>query len=510
MRHPVLAVLLGCTTLPAAADTFTVTTNADSGPGTLRQAMLDANVHVGADTIAFSIPDGGVHTIAPLTYLPAITDALTIDGYTQPGSQPNTNTPAQGGLNGVLTIELSGENLPPTQSVAFVPVHVDFTVRGLVINRHQWAVRPSDPASGQPQHELLVEGCYLGTNPAGSSVPGTHQGTGIESIDPTYVHVVIGGNAAARNLISGFTDTVGGFGRAIQLQASRGGPIIVGNLIGTDASGTLALSNGSGIGLARTGSASVGSGARIADNVISGNTSYGLFMACGFGGDPTCIDGLTITGNVIGARRDGAAPLPNGSFGVRISTGTASAAHVLIGGSMPQDENVIAWNGERGLTIPNNSQGIIELARNRIFNNTSLDIDLPNPENGRNNNDSHDSDGSGLVNRLQNFPVIVSVAPLGNQLTVRYRVPTATAYATYPLTVRFYRTAASGGDRWLADDTYDAVDAELEKQIVLTLPAGVTASGLIATAADAAGNTSEFSDPLVFGNPDLIFADGFE
>lgn len=98
----------------------------------------------------------------------------------------------------------------------------------------------------------------------------------------------------------------------------------------------------------------------------------------------------------------------------------------------------------------------------------------------------------------------------GNQLTVRYRVPTATTYATYPLTVRFYRSATSGGDRWLADDTCEAIDAELEKQIVLTLPPGVPVAGLIATAADADGNTSEFSDPFVFGDPDLIFANGFD
>ena len=45
-------------------DTFTVTSTADSGAGSLRQAILDANATPGADTIAFNIIGRGVHTIA--------------------------------------------------------------------------------------------------------------------------------------------------------------------------------------------------------------------------------------------------------------------------------------------------------------------------------------------------------------------------------------------------------------------------------------------------------------
>src|SRR3954463_7546989 len=94
-------------TLAAAllANTFTVTTAADSGAGSLRQALLDANAAGDADTIQFSIPGAGVHTITPLTDLPLITGPVTIDGYTQPGSSANTNGP---GLpdNSVHLIEL--------------------------------------------------------------------------------------------------------------------------------------------------------------------------------------------------------------------------------------------------------------------------------------------------------------------------------------------------------------------------------------------------------------------
>src|SRR5512144_106942 len=85
----------------AAANTYTVTSTADSGAGTLRQAILDANANPGADTIAFNITGSGPHTISIVSALPDITGAVTIDGYTQAGASPNTNSIDQG-LNTVL------------------------------------------------------------------------------------------------------------------------------------------------------------------------------------------------------------------------------------------------------------------------------------------------------------------------------------------------------------------------------------------------------------------------
>ncbi|HUF08750.1 MAG TPA: hypothetical protein VMO47_05475, partial [Rhodothermales bacterium] len=55
----------------APAATFTVTTADDSGPGSLRQALLDANAAAGADQIVFDIPGAGPHTIVVQTALPA-------------------------------------------------------------------------------------------------------------------------------------------------------------------------------------------------------------------------------------------------------------------------------------------------------------------------------------------------------------------------------------------------------------------------------------------------------
>ncbi len=108
-------LLMAVITVTSTGDTI----GAPGGSVTLREAITAANSHknignvvaVGAygtdDTIAFDIPGPGVHTIAPTSPLPVITDPLTIDGYTQPGSAPNTN-PFGHGLNATLLIELVG------------------------------------------------------------------------------------------------------------------------------------------------------------------------------------------------------------------------------------------------------------------------------------------------------------------------------------------------------------------------------------------------------------------
>ncbi len=88
------------------ANTYTVTNTSDSGAGSLRQAILDANGNPGADTIAFAIPGAGVHTIMLTTWLPNATDPVTVDGYTQPGSSPNT-LPLSQGTNAVLNVEIN-------------------------------------------------------------------------------------------------------------------------------------------------------------------------------------------------------------------------------------------------------------------------------------------------------------------------------------------------------------------------------------------------------------------
>jgi CSLREA domain-containing protein len=107
-----MAVGLMLTAKPAHAVTFTVNTTSDTGSGgcnstecTLREAIAVANRVEGADTIRFAIPSPGIRTIFPTSELPLITDPVTIDGYSQPGSSPNT---LDKGTNAVLKIQLDG------------------------------------------------------------------------------------------------------------------------------------------------------------------------------------------------------------------------------------------------------------------------------------------------------------------------------------------------------------------------------------------------------------------
>jgi hypothetical protein len=83
------------TLMPAALPTvqaaeFQVTTADDSGPGSLRQAILDANANPGPDTITFNIPGTGPHTINLLSALPEISGPTTLDATTQPGTVCST------------------------------------------------------------------------------------------------------------------------------------------------------------------------------------------------------------------------------------------------------------------------------------------------------------------------------------------------------------------------------------------------------------------------------------
>src|SRR5216684_653125 len=78
--------------------TFTVTNTSDSGPGSLRQAILDSNGTTGQNTIQFQIATSGVQTITPMA-LQNITNSVIIDGTTEPGFDPSNPKPL---------IELSG------------------------------------------------------------------------------------------------------------------------------------------------------------------------------------------------------------------------------------------------------------------------------------------------------------------------------------------------------------------------------------------------------------------
>ena len=140
--------------------TFTVINTNDSGPGSLRQAILDNNVTFNstANTIAFSIPGAGPHVIGVSSELPAITAPAIVDGYSQPGASPNTLANDD---NAVLKIRLDAAeaNLTCLRLAAAGSV-----VRGLSITRFGYSGVELD-APGRS----AVEGCFFGLDTDGST-----------------------------------------------------------------------------------------------------------------------------------------------------------------------------------------------------------------------------------------------------------------------------------------------------------------------------------------------------
>jgi len=200
------AVILTLWAGAAQAATITVNSTADvmvnDGVCTLREAIIAANTNTasgamagecaagtaGLDTIAFAIPGAGVRTITPAPLLPTITEAVFINGYTQPGTSPNTNAfPAA--LNTVLLIEVNGALGGSQLSINAAGT----TIRGIVFNRGGDEIRVN-------ANNVTIAGNFIGTNPAGTVAMGSSAG-GFAIRQVSGNNNVIGGPSAAdRNL----------------------------------------------------------------------------------------------------------------------------------------------------------------------------------------------------------------------------------------------------------------------------------------------------------------------
>lgn len=140
-----------------AAASLTVTSTNDAGSGTLRQAILDANATATADTIGFNIGGVGEKDIYLLSPLPPITNAVTIDGFTQSGSRSNTLAV---GNNSALMVNI----YPANQGLALFDVRTNQCVfRGLSLRRF-YNVAAIYLQNGNSN---VVEGCLIGTDADG-------------------------------------------------------------------------------------------------------------------------------------------------------------------------------------------------------------------------------------------------------------------------------------------------------------------------------------------------------
>jgi hypothetical protein len=535
----------------ARAATFTVTTSGDSGAGSLRQAMLDANASPGADTIAFNIPGSGVHTLIPETILPAITDPVILDGFTQPGSVPNDAGPGQPD-DSVHTIELDCVNGSSDRAcITVASGGGGSTLRGLVINRC-----PGDGVllldSGGSNS---IRGTFIGTDPTGAFAIGVG-GAGVRvraTSDPSAEPGdVIGGESAEdRNLISG----AAGAGVSLETRSN----VVLGNFIGTNASGTGAIPNGTGIFIDGAEN-QIGGSTAGSRNVVSGNGNRGIVIGNVLG-DPAAAQNA-VQGNYVGTDAAGDAALGNGGSGIgvygpdnavggpgagegnlvaanagsgieiiagdqalvqgnRIGTDETGLIHignalagiaihaqgVQVGGLGTGEANTIAYAGAAGVVVFGGEGNTIR--GNSIYSNADLGIDLGHD--GANFNDDLDLDDG--PNERQNYPVLSSVT---TGTTTRVEGVLHSTPAT-SFTLDFYANPSClrlpsdflEGQTWLgsAQATTDGSGTAL---FDVTLPVPTEAGARVTlTATDPYGNTSEFSQRLPFSvTPDSGPADG--
>ncbi|HSJ96956.1 MAG TPA: right-handed parallel beta-helix repeat-containing protein [Myxococcota bacterium] len=441
-----------------AGAVWSVTHAGNDGVGSLRQALLNANASndPAGDVIQFAIPGAGPHVIQPITLLPALQDpdaGILLDGLSQAGASCATWPPT-------LRIVISGG---AGAGGGLRVLTDDNVVRGLVVN-------------GFPGDGIAVTGdgnrieCnFIGTDVAGASaVPNTGYGVYLNS---ALDNLIGGALPGGRNLISGN----GQAGVALAVGSSDNE--LEDNYIGTDASGLAAIPNGIGVSVAapdNTIGGPPGSG-----NVISGNTGVGISI---FGAT-----GTLILDNRIGLDPEGEL-LGNGTSGIFVTSG---AAGTRIGAS--GFGNAIAGNGAYGVQIAASAGVGNEIGRNGFSENALDGITI-----SAGANDPGDADEG--ANRGQNHPELLAAAWDGATLGVEVRVPSDPANADYPIRVELYRADPDQeeGEALLGETAYEVADHAAGAQAWELTPAAPIALGdtLVATATDAAGNSSAFSAPI--------------
>jgi hypothetical protein len=356
-----------------SAATFTVTNVADSGPGSFRQAIIDANATVGIDTINFSIGSGHKQII-PTSSLPGIIHPVIIDATSQPGysGAPLIELSGQGSGSGAVGLWITGGSGGGSGS----------TVKGLIINRFS--------ANGVflTSSNNTIAGNYIGLTADGNSA--APNGT-----DGLAIFSSIAGTSANNNTIGGTTaaerNVISGNRTGIVINAQDGSDasnnIIEGNFVGTNAAGTAGVSNtGDGILLNNSqGSASVknnviggttgttpGGACTGACNVISANFANGVGVW--HGGSQN----NTIAGNFIGVTVDGNNSLANGNIGVELNL----SPNNTVGGTTASARNILSGNFGAGVFLTGETSTGNVVSGNFIGTNTSGTFAIPNHKMG--------------------------------------------------------------------------------------------------------------------------------
>lgn len=337
-----LACLLGFVSKTTHAAEFPVTNNNNNGAGSLASAITQANGSPGLDTISFNLPEGSSMTISLTITLPAITEAVFINGYSQPGA-------LSGNISSrTIRINIDGSGLPGGNDIFSVDAS-GVEIAGLAIYRATAAgIRIGNGA------DAFIWGNYIGTDSTGLS---TGLGNGTDAVvsntfnGSSNTGTIIGTNGDGTNDANeGNLLSCNGEDGVFFWRTSSS--VIAGNIIGFDKDG-----DGAGFGNGRNGilitqnsdNNVVGTnGDGIADNVegnrIGNNPGRGILLA-------TISNGNVVAGNIIGlSASNGNAG--NGESGVEINPGSNNQIGTNGDGlSDAIERNVICANTLDGVRI---------------------------------------------------------------------------------------------------------------------------------------------------------------
>jgi parallel beta-helix repeat protein len=312
---------------------------ADSGAGSFRQALLDAEANGTSepDTITFAIPSGPF-TISPLTAFPVVSQGVTIDGTSQPG------------YSGSPIVQLDGAAI--VASASGLQLSTDTVVKGLSITRFTGHGIDMTSAS-----RVSVLGNWVGLdslgNPAGNGGSGVYSGN-----VPSLAVIAIGGRGANEgNLLSGNARY------GLETYSDYSGLEVVSNLIGTNPIGTSSVGN-------MLGGVHILGGTEIQDNVVAGNSGPGIYVNARFGY-------ATISGNRVGLNALGGA-MPNLGNGMTLVFGALEEFQAYRSESLVQN-NTVSGNAGIGISL---SARNTTVSSNTIGLSVSKDALVPNGGDG--------------------------------------------------------------------------------------------------------------------------------
>ena len=454
------AIVLLLTTAFAQAATFTVTSAGDSGAGTLRQAITDSNAAgPGPNLIDFNISGAGTHTITLLTVLPSITVPVTIDATTQSGFVPNTLLV---GDNEVPQIVLTNAQSPALATGLSITAG-NSSVNGMVINGFGTNVMLNVVGGN------AIKGCFIGTDATGTIPVTVTNGVGI-AVALGEGNLIGGDNSADRNVISGCPQNI-----HLLPATPTVGTAIYNNYIGTNAAGTARLMVTTFGILIQSANAQVGDADPYTPhpgNLISGSFGAGIRI------QGPIATGTKIESNLIGTDATGLLAIPNAQ-GIVIDTVSTSNE---IG-----EGNVIAFNS-LGVLV-NTSSVRNTITKNSIFSNTSAGISL--------------SDGGNLELPA---PVLAAATNQFSETAVSGTLTVATQPSSQFIIEFFSDPVSEAGGKVYLGSKVVTTDAAGFVQFSAVFPTVVTTGQYItATATDAAGDTSQFSNAIAVGpSPDLV------